>query len=543
MLGRFAAVLFSFVAMGLICRAQDDVDSMEEAVQFYASANQFMGSVLVARGDSVVFDKAYGSASLELGVPNTTRTKFRIGSLTKQFTAAAVLLLEERGKLHVEDRINAHIPDPPKAWDKITIFQLLTHTSGIPNYADFPEYPKLKPFAIAPAKLVALIREKPLDFAPGERMNYSNSGYAVLGYMIEQMTGETYAQFLQENFFTPLGMSDSGYEVSSAVVANRAAGYVQGPAGLENAGFVQSSVLYSAAGLYSTTGDLLRWERGLFGGKILSAGSLAKMTAPYKNGFAFGFVVDAVNSHKRISHGGGLDGFSSYLAYYPEDQTTVAVLGNAMGDASEGIARELGLLAYGEELGAKSKRKEIEVGADILARYVGTYEIAPRVNVYVRLEDGHLTEEITGQRRVRMFAETESKFFTKAGDARLEFVADERGEIGRVNIDQPGRDRTALRIDGAVVERVEIALPVRVLEQYVGEYQLPGLVLNVAIENGQLMGRVPGQPPFALFAEGEDRFFLKVVDARIEFVREGERVTEVVLHQGTRDERGGRVVR
>ncbi len=288
---------------------------MEEAVQFYASANQFMGSVLVARGDSVVFDKAYGSASLEFGVSNTTRTRFRIGSLTKQFTAAAVLLLEERGKLRVEDRINAHIPDPPKAWDKITIFQLLTHTSGIPNYADFPEYPKLKPFAIAPAKLVALIREKPLDFAPGERMNYSNSGYAVLGYMIEQMTGETYAQFLQENFFTPLGMNDSGYEVSSAVVANRAAGYVQGPAGLENAGFVQSSVLYSAAGLYSTTGDLLRWERGLFGGKILSAGSLAKMTAPFKNGFAFGFVVDAVNSHKRISHGGGLDGFSSYLAY------------------------------------------------------------------------------------------------------------------------------------------------------------------------------------------------------------------------------------
>ena len=520
---------------------------MEEAVQFYVSGNQFMGSVLVARGDSVVFDKAYGAASLELGVPNTTRTKFRIGSLTKQFTAAAVLLLEERGKLHIEDRINAHIPDPPKAWDKITIFELLTHTSGIPNYPDFPEYPKLKPFAIAPAKLVALLREKPLDLAPGEapgeRMRYSNGGYAVLGYLIEQVTGETYAQFLQENFFTPLGMNDTGYEVGSAVIANRAAGYVQGPDGLEDAAFVQSSVLYSAAGLYSTTGDLLRWERGLFGGKVLSAGSIEKMTAPYKNGFALGFVVDEVNRHKRVSHGGGLDGFSSYLAYYPEDQITVAALGNAMGDASEGIARELGLLAYGEELGAKSKRKEVEIAPEILGRYVGTYEIAPRVNVYIRMEDGHLTEEITGQRRVRMFAESERKFFTKAGDAQLEFVAGDSGGIEKVNIRQGVRDRVATRTSGAVVERVEIALPAHVLAQYVGNYQLPGLVLNVAMENGQLMGKVPGQPPFAMFAESEDHFFLRVVDARIEFLREAGEVTEVVLHQGPRDERGMRMVR
>ena len=518
----------------MVCVAQDDVDSMEDAVQFYTSTNQFMGTVLVARGDSVVFDRAYGAANLEFGIPNRTETRFRIGSITKQFTAAAVLLLEERGKLRVEDRINAHIPDPPAAWDSITIFQLLTHTSGIPNLTDFPEYPQVRPFAVAPAKLVAMLAKKPLDFAPGARASYSNSGYDVLWYMIEQVSGEPYQQFIQENFLTPLGMKDTGYEAGPAVVANRASGYVQGALGWENAPFVHMTVLYAAAGFYSTTGDLLKWERGLFSGRVLRAESLRKMTTAQAGDYGFGFIVDTVSGHRRVSHAGKLEGFSSDLIYYPDEQIFVAVLGNTAGTAPEGMARDLGEIAEGDDAASKAKRKEVTLAPEVLRKYVGTYEISAGVNLYVRIEGGGLTEEVTGQRRAKMMAESESRFFTRSG-AVLEFSGD------RAVVRQYGRERSAVRTSTEVVEKVEIAVPAAVLTEYAGEYQLPGLRLTVTVEEEKLMGRVPGQAPFGLFAEGADKFFLKVVDARIEFLRDGGKVNGVVLKQGPREERGDRV--
>ncbi|HEY4360897.1 MAG TPA: serine hydrolase [Bryobacteraceae bacterium] len=507
---------------------------MEDAVQFYTSTNQFMGTVLVARGDSVLFNRAYGAANLEFGVPNAANTRFRVGSLTKQFTAAAVLLLEERGKLHVEDRINAHIPNPPKAWDSITIFQLLTHTSGIPSLMDFPDYPQLRPFAILPARLVETLAKRPLDFVPGSRMSYSNSGYDVLGYLIEQVAGEPYAQFLQENFLTPLDMKDTGYESGAAVVPQRASGYVQGALGWENAPFVNMTVLYAAAGLYSTTSDLLRWERGLFGGRVLSAESLRKMTTAYSGDYGLGVYVDKANGHRRVSHVGKLEGFSSDVIYYPDEQIMVAVLGNTAGSAPEAMARELGSIAEGDDAASKAKKKEITLAPEVLRRYVGTYEISAGVNLYVRFENGGLTEEVTGQRRTKMMAESETRFFTRPG-AVLEFS----GETATIL--QYGRERTASRKSTEVAEKAEVDVPASELAEYTGDYQLPGLRLTVAIQDGKLMGRVPGQAPFGLFAEAADQFFLKVVDARIEFVRDGGRVSGVVLRQGPREERGERV--
>lgn len=534
MLGRYTSLLLVFAAVGF---AQDDVERIQEAVESYAAANQFMGAVLVARGDKIVFNQGYGSASLELNVPDSPQTKFRIASLTKQFTAAAILLLEERGKLKLEDRANQHIPDPPAAWDKITILDLLTHTSGLPEIASFPEYLKLRPFPIAAPKLIALIRERPLDFAPGARVSYSNSAYAVLGYLIEQVSGETYEKFIRDNLLTPLQMNDSGYDSTPAILPHRAAGYMQGPAGWENAPFINMNILYAAGGMYSTTEDLLRWERGLFGGKILSAASLEKMTTPHKNNYGLGVVVDTIGGRKRVSHGGGIEGFSAHLIYSPEDKITVAVLGNVSWRGPGSIAEDLAVLAYSETETPVSERKQITLAPDALARYAGTYEIAPGVNVYIRLENGQLTEEVTGQRRAKMFAESEARFFTR-GNAQLDFMDD------RLTIHQYGRDRTAIRKSGTVAERTEIQLPAQVLAQYAGNYQLPGLMLAVTLEGDRLVGHLAGQAPFAMFAEARDHFFLRVVDARIEFVRDAQdAVTELILHQGPRDEHGPRVAR
>jgi CubicO group peptidase (beta-lactamase class C family) len=268
---------------------------MEQIIQSYVSNKQFMGTVLVARGTEIILDKGYGSANLEWDIPNSPSTKFRLGSITKQFTAASIMLLQERQKLSIDDPVKKYMPDAPAAWDKITIFNLLTHTSGIPNYTGFPEFTTLQLSPITSEKLVAVFRDKPLDFQPGEKWNYSNSGYVLLGFLIEKISGETYEKFLQENVFTPLGMQDSGYDSNSAIIPHRATGYAPGRGGIVNAGFVHMTTPFSAGALYSTTGDLLRWEQGLFGGKLLSADSLAKMTTPFKNDYAFGLGVRSLN--------------------------------------------------------------------------------------------------------------------------------------------------------------------------------------------------------------------------------------------------------
>ncbi len=320
---------------------------MDQIVQSYVSAKTFMGTVLVARGGEVVFSKGYGMANLEWDVPNSSPTKFRLGSVTKQFTAASILLLEERGKLKVEDPVKKYMPDAPAAWDKITIFHLLTHTSGIPSFTSFPDYRQTEPFETTPEKLVARFRDKLLEFAPGEKWSYSNSGYVLLGYLIEKISGQSYATFVQENIFTPLGMKDSGYDSNSEIIPHRASGYTPSKDGPVNAGFIHMSIPFSAGSLYYTTEDLLKWERGLFGGSVLSAASLQKMTTPFRHDYAFGVGVHTTGGHKMIDHGGGIEGFNTHLAYYPEDQLTVVVLGNLNGPASE-IAGKLGAVALGQ---------------------------------------------------------------------------------------------------------------------------------------------------------------------------------------------------
>ncbi len=416
---------------------------MEQVIQSYTANHQFMGSVLVARGTEVLLNKGYGSANLEWDVPNTPATKFRLGSITKQFTAVSILLLQERGKLNMKDPVKKYMADAPVAWDKITIYNLLTHTSGIPNFTSFPEYAKWEPFATTPEETVARFRDKPLDFAPGEKWAYSNSNYLLLGYLIEKITGGTYEKFVRENIFTPLGMQDSGYDSNSAVIAHRAAGYSLGKDGLENAGFVNMTIPHAAGALYSTTGDLLKWEQGLFGGKLLSAASLETMTTPFRNNYACGVAVQTKAGHKAIEHGGGIEGFATSLTYYPDDKLTVVVLGNVASRAPGEIGAKLSSLAHGEAVTLSTERKEIQVSRQVLAKYAGMYGLTPGVEVTMTVEDGRLMTQITGQPKFELFAESQTKFFLKVIDAKVEFFTDASGAVTHLVIHQGGRDTTA----------------------------------------------------------------------------------------------------
>ena len=436
----FGGWLAAWATLTIVCAAQDNTSRMEQVVRSYLSNKQFMGSVLVIRDKTVLFNKGYGSADLEWDIPNSPTTKFRIGSLTKQFTAACILLLEERAKLKVDDPIKKYMPDAPATWDKVTIFSLLTHTSGIPNFTEFPDYSATEAIATTPEKLVLRFRDKPLEFQPGEKISYSNSGYVLLGYLIEKISGETYGQFVQDNIFKPLGMQSSGYDSNSEIIAHRASGYAVDKAGVVNAGYINMTIPFSAGGLYSTTEDLARWEQGLFGGEVLSPISLQKMTTPFMHDYAFGLAVLNVSGHRVIEHTGGIEGFNSALAYYPEDKLAVVVLSNLNGQAPLDMANKLAAVAHAEKVVLPSERKEVSVTPAILSKYTGVYEVSPGFDLVMTLEDGKLMTQATGQPKFQLFAESETKFFLKVVDAEVEFFKNDKDEVTYLVLRQGGRD-------------------------------------------------------------------------------------------------------
>jgi CubicO group peptidase (beta-lactamase class C family) len=438
----FRCVVCLLVLAGTLY-SQDLAGRMDQVVQSYAP-QKFMGSVLVSQNDKVIFQKSFGSADLEWGIPNTSTTKFRLGSLTKQFTAASILLLEERGKLNIEAPVKTYMPDAPAAWDKVTIFNLLTHTSGIPSFTGFPDYSATEAVATTPEKLLARFRDKPLEFQPGEKWNYSNSGYVLLGYLIEKISGQSYSDFVQQNIFGPLGMKDSGYDLNSAIVLHRAMGYTPSKKGPVHAGYIDMTIPFSAGGLYSTTEDLLRWEQGLFGGKLLSAASLKKMTTPFKQDYAFGIASSSKGGRKVIEHNGGIEGFNTQLSYYPDDKLIVIVLANLNGNAPEEIAQNLARIAHGETVTKNSERKEVTVPVNVLEEYAGTYELAPTFSIVMTVENGQLMTQATNQPKLQLHAESATMFFLKEVEAQVEFVK-EGGKVTKMILHQGGRDIPALK--------------------------------------------------------------------------------------------------
>ncbi|MBY0496943.1 MAG: serine hydrolase [Cyanobacteria bacterium] len=421
--------------------AAQDLARMEQVIQSHVSAGTFMGTVLVARDGKMILNKSYGMANLELEVPNTPTTKFRLGSITKQFTAAAILLLEQQGKLKIDDPVKTYLPDAPTAWDRIRVFNLLTHTSGIFNFTALADYNTIKLTPRTPETAIAAIRDKVLDFGPGENYSYSNSGYIVLGAIIEKVSGQSYEKFVADNFFKPLGMNDSGYDSNTEVIKRRASGYIRTPAGYRNAGFIHMSIPHAAGALYSTTEDLLKWEQALFGGKVLSQASLDRMTTPFKNDYGFGLISALQKGRRVISHNGGIDGFNSSMAYYPDTRTVVIVLANVNGPVPDTLVPQLAGLMHGDTVTLTSERKEIALPAATQSKYVGTYQLAPAASMMITIDGDRLKAQLTGQIANPIFPQSETLFFLKVVDAQIEFAADGSSLV----LHQGGREMKATR--------------------------------------------------------------------------------------------------
>ena len=331
-------------------------------------------------------------------------------------------------------------------------------------------------------------------------------------------------------------MKDSGYDSNSAIIMHRASGYSPGQDGPENTGYINMTVPFSAGALYSTTGDLLRWEQGLFGGKVLSPASLEKMTTPYKENYACGLTVHTTNGRKVIEHGGGIEGFNTMLVYYPEDKLTVVVLSNINGQAPDQLANKLAALAHGERVVLMSERKEVPVSPKVLEGYVGNYELAPDFILSVTREGDKLITQATGQGKVPIFAESEREFFAKVVDAQITFVPGADGRASELILHQGGNDTHAKRTETAVAApkgHKEVAADPKLFDGYVGQYQLaPDFILTITRESDSLFAQATGQPKFQIFPEGERQFFFKVVDAQITFETDSSgRAVSLTLHQ------------
>jgi CubicO group peptidase (beta-lactamase class C family) len=302
-----------------------------------AQSGDLRGSALVARGDTVLLSKGYGMADEASGAPNTATTRFRIGSITKQFTAMAILILQEQGKLRVEDSICHYVSDCPEAWRPITLRHLLTHTSGIPNYTDLPDFPALIGTPATLDQLIARFHSLPLEFTPGARWSYSNSGYILLGAVIERVSGQSYRAFLQDHIFTPLGMRDSSYDENSPPSPQHASGYLSAH---HQPVYLDMSEFGPAGALASTVEDLYRWDRALIAHQLVSQQTMDAMftpaipcpaggcALPSDRGYGYGWFIAAEAGQTLTYHLGRIDGFLTYNGFSRPDDITVVLLSN-----------------------------------------------------------------------------------------------------------------------------------------------------------------------------------------------------------------------
>jgi len=344
----FISILLLVFILCLSSTAQPIQSKADEYIRAYVEMGRFSGSVLISQKGKILLSKGYGMANYEHDIPNTPQTKFRLGSVTKQFTATAIMQLQEKGLLTVDDPLKKYIPDYPNG-EIITIHHLLTHTSGIPDLTNFPEHRQTIMIPSPVEKTILRFKDKPLEFPPGEKFKYSNSGYLLLGYIIEKVSGKTYEEFINENIFKPLQMTNSGYGHHSPILKNRASGYEYDENGLINAPYVDMSMPHGGGALYSTIEDLYLWDRALYTEKILKKISLDKMFTPFKQSYSYGWRIDSIFNHKRIHHAGSIFGFQAYIARYVDDNSCLILLSNRRPIETEKMIRDLTALLFGEK--------------------------------------------------------------------------------------------------------------------------------------------------------------------------------------------------
>lgn len=505
-------------------------------------------AVLVARNGEIIYKKAFGITNMELNVPMQPEHVFRIGSITKQFTAVAILQLMEQGRLTLQDEITRFIPDYPVHGNKITIEHLLTHTSGIRNYSDIRDTLQRGKLDFSPAEMINLFRNEPLRFAPGTKWEYSNSGYFLLGYIIEKITGKTFGEYMEENIFKPLGLTNTYYSNNARIIKNRADGYTANERGFENAPYLSPTQPYSAGSIESTVEDLLKWNRAVHSLKLLSRETLAKALTRFKladgreTNYGYGWRSGYIQGSPSLWHGGLINGFISMAMYLPEEEVFVAVFSNCDCNSPEDITAKLAALAIGKPYESKA----IIVEKDILQEYTGVYENSNGRLLIISLNDSILFAQSGRGPGSIMSACQKNKFFFKDDIFfTMEFIRDNKGAIDKVLVRNRTSNEAWYKTNKPAPVETEITLSENILERYTGQYEItPEFTFEITRDKNQLYVQATGQEKFEIFAEAENKFFTKVNDAQLEFVSDTSgRVVKAILTQGGRQTEANKINR
>ena len=410
-------LLLSFIAIGQSVSAE-----LEEAVLTFVRQEKFTGSVLVARKGEILLNKGYGLKNASTGVPNTINSIYQTASIAKQFTSAVILKLQEQGKLSVNDKVSQYIPDYPNG-DKITLHHLLSHTSGIYNYTDnkaFMAGDQGQPVTLD--SMIRLFKAQPLNFEPGTRFSYSNSGYTLLGAIIEKLTGQSYQSVLENLILKPLGLRHTGYDFAALIDSNKTMGYSQYSNGhFISANPVHSSILYTTGALYSTTDDLYKWHQALMGTRFLSAASVNLLYTTHTARYGYGWQIDSLYNKKRVSHSGNVAGFKSIINRIPEDDICVIILSNSNNSQPGPLAMICLAILYQQPYQLPVEKKFITLKEDVLRQYTGVYQFNPELSMTFTIKNNKLFAQPANQPGFELWAETENKFFLKDFDIQFEF--------------------------------------------------------------------------------------------------------------------------
>jgi len=397
-------------------------------VKPYVESNNFSGSLLIAKAGKIVLSRGYGMANYELSVPNSSRTRFHLASLSKTFTAAAILILQERGQLRVEDPLTKFVPDYPNG-DQITVHHLLTHTSGIPNVNNLPGYDEKSKSQVSLSEIIGMFKEKPLEFIPGARYRYSNSNYNLLAFIIEKVSGKSYGKFLEENIFRPLDMSDTGNDAGAGdLIPNRASGYVPvGMRDVENAPYLNWSIKTGNGSLYSTVEDLYKWDRALYTEKLLKKKTSDKMFTDY-GGFGYGWSVRKHFDRRMTGMTGRSPGFTSSLERFIDDDVCIVVAANTYSGITQSMADDLAAIVFEQKY--EALHPPIKIDPSTLERYIGRYQFSPDftynpgATVTVQKNGDQLLMQIAGGGTTYLIPQSETRFVDRLFGGVVSFQND-----------------------------------------------------------------------------------------------------------------------
>ncbi|HYG08625.1 MAG TPA: serine hydrolase [Pyrinomonadaceae bacterium] len=542
-----------------LAQSGDKAARIDEYLTRANKIGQFNGAALVAENGKVIYKKGLGLANMEWNVPNETDTKFRLASITKQFTAALILQLVEQGKLKLDGKLSEYLPDYRKdVGDKVTIHHLLTHTSGIPSYTSRPKF--LEEVSRNPQTVTEFVKQYAsgdLEFEPGSKFRYNNSGYFLLGAIIEKIHGKPYEQVIKENIFDPLGMKNSGYDRHSTLLSKRASGYQKTPAGYVNAPYLDMSIPYAAGSLYSTVEDLYLWDQALYTDKIISAKNREVMYKPFLDNYAYGWNISKVSfgqskeTVNSISHTGGIHGFSTIIVRYPEQKNLIVLLDNtSQGGSLDQIHRDLTNILYGQPFEmpkqsiAEVLMKTVTERGDVAAAIKQYRELKATQGAVYNFGENELNTlgyQLLGAKKMKEAIEIfklnveaypqAANPYDSLGEAYL--LAGER-ELALQNYRKAVELNPQNTNAAAVVKNLErpaTKVDPATLDAFAGQYDVTGVgMLDITREGEKLLGAPPGQRKIELMPQGDNLFFVVGPNIQITFVKDDKgQVTHATL--------------